>query len=102
MSAWKLTGIVAGAGGIVGSAVAVMASLTGATVCGAGEAGRPCYELIRTMSLRVGLLAGVMTVIMVLLVAGLIRMLSQDDRQRAERAMEAYLAGEGGDGTSGS
>jgi hypothetical protein len=34
-------------------------------------------------------------VIMGLLVAGLAKMLSQDEKQRAERAMEAYLASRG-------
>jgi hypothetical protein len=38
---------------------------------------------------------------MVLIAAGLIRMLSQDDRQRAERAREAYLRSRPPAGTLG-
>jgi hypothetical protein len=34
-------------------------------------------------------------VLMVLLAAGLVKMLAQDDRNRAERAMEAYKASTG-------
>jgi hypothetical protein len=41
------------------------------------------------------LVAGAAAVLMVLLAAGLIRTLSQRDRDRAERAMEAYRASRG-------
>jgi hypothetical protein len=90
MSRTRFAAILLAAGVIVGGAVASMASLTGTTLCGTGDAGRECYELVRTLALRAGLIAGIMTVVMVLLVAGLLRMLSQEDRQRAERAMESY------------
>ena len=81
---------------VVGLVVGVAASLTGASICGAGEEGLQCYELSRTLSIRVGVVSGLMAVLMVLVVAGLLRMLSQDDHDRAERAMEAYLASRSG------
>ena len=43
-----------------------------------------------TLARRAGIVAGGAAVIMVLLAAGLVKMLDQDDRDRAERAMEAY------------
>jgi hypothetical protein len=85
-----------GAGLVVGLVVGVAASLTGASICGAGEAGLRCYELSRTLAIRVGVVAGLMAILMVLVVAGLLKMLSQDDRDRAEEAMEAYLASRSG------
>ncbi|MGH2662011.1 MAG: hypothetical protein ACRDH8_04250 [Actinomycetota bacterium] len=85
-----------GAGLVVGLAVGVAASITGASICGAGEEGLRCYELSRTLAIRVGVVAGLMAVLMVLVVAGLLKMLSQDDSDRAEEAMEAYLASRSG------
>jgi hypothetical protein len=99
MSKARFTAILLGAGLIVGGAVASMASVTGTTLCGSGEAGRECYDLVRTLSVRAGLIAGLMAVVMILLVAGLLRMLSQEDHQRAERAMESYRA-QGGESPS--
>lgn len=90
MSRLKIAALLVGFGIVVGSVVGAMASVTGAAVCGAGEAGAECYELVRTLAIRVGLLTGGATVLMLLLVAGLMRMLVQDDHQRAEQAMEAY------------
>jgi hypothetical protein len=92
MSRFRFAAILVGAGVVVGGAVASLASLTGTALCGSGEAGRDCYELVRTLSLRAGLIAGLMTMVMTLLVAGLLKMLTQEDHQRAERAMEAYRA----------
>lgn len=80
------------AGLVVGSVVGTVASVAGTSICGAGEAGGRCYELTRTLALRVGVVAGLMAMLMVLLVAGLLRMISQQDRDRADRAMETYLA----------
>src|SRR5919106_1453753 len=56
--------------------------------------GAECQTLVVTLARRAGLVAGAAAVLMVLIAAGLVRMLSQDDRQRAERAMEAYRARE--------
>jgi hypothetical protein len=91
----RFAAILLGAGVVVGGAVAALASLTGTTLCGSGDAQRGCYELVRTLSLRAGLIAGLATVFMTLLVAGLLKMLTQEDEQRAERAMEAYRSGGG-------
>lgn len=77
---------------VVGVVVAMASSLTGRALCGAGEAGRECLELTQTLALRTGAVAGVAVVIMGFLGAGLLRMLSQGEKQRAERAREAYLA----------
>lgn len=92
MSRGKLTATLVAAGLVVGIVVGTVASVAGTSICGAGEAGSRCYELTRTLAIRVGVVAGLMAVLMVLVVAGLLKMLSQDDRDRAERAMEAYLA----------
>lgn len=81
---------------MVGLVVASVASAAGTSLCGAGEAGGQCYDLARKLAIRVGVVSGVMAVLMLLIVAGLLRMLSQDDRDRAERAMEAYLASKEG------
>jgi cytochrome bd-type quinol oxidase subunit 2 len=87
--------ILVSAGLLVGLVVATASVLTGASLCQAGNAGVECYELTRTLAIRTGLVAGVATVVMGLLVAGLAKMLAQDEKQRAERAMEAYLASRG-------
>jgi hypothetical protein len=81
-----------GAGLLVGLVVATASVITGASLCEAGGSDLECYELTRTLAVRTGFVAGVVTVIMGLLVAGLAKMLSQNERDRAERAMEAHLA----------
>jgi hypothetical protein len=101
VSRLRFAAILIGAGGIVGGAVAALASLTGTTLCGSGDAQQGCYELVRTLSFRAGLIAGLATVFMTLLVAGLLKMLTQEDQQRAERAMEAYRARGGESPSSG-
>jgi uncharacterized membrane protein len=50
--------------------------------CGHDPSGE-CSSLVRTLSLRVGLVVGVATVLMLLLVAGLHRMIILDERRRA-------------------
>lgn len=95
MSRLRLAVLLFAAGLLVGLVVATASVITGASLCEAGGAGVECYELTRTLAIRTGLVAGVVTVIMGLLVAGLAKMLSQDEKQRAERAMEAYLASRG-------
>jgi hypothetical protein len=86
---------VAAAGLLVGLVVAVVSVATGTSLCGAGEAGADCFELVRKLAVRTGVVAGLAVMIMGVLVAGLLKMLSQDEKQRAERAMEAYLASRG-------
>jgi hypothetical protein len=80
------------AGTLVGLVVATVSVLTGASLCEAGGTSVDCYRLTRTLAIRTGFVAGGMTVLMGLLVAGLAKMLSQNEQERAERAMEAYLA----------
>jgi hypothetical protein len=83
------------AGLLVGLVVATASVITGASLCEAGGSGVECYELTRTLAIRTGFVAGVVTVLMGLLVAGLAKMLSQDEKDRAQRAMEAHLARRG-------
>lgn len=80
---------------VVGFVVAIASNLTGAALCQGSGSELECFELTRTLAIRTGLVAGVATVVMGLLGAGLLRMLSQDERQRADRAREAYLASRG-------
>lgn len=87
----RLIILLSAAGLLVGIVVATASVLTGASLCEAGGTGVECYELTRTLAIRTGVVAGVVTVLMGLLVAGLAKMLSEDERQRAERAMERYL-----------
>ena len=95
MSRLRLAVLLFSAGLLVGLVVAMASVITGASLCEAGGTGVECYELTRTLAIRTGAVAGVVTVMMGLLVAGLAKMLSQDEKQRAERAMEAYLASRG-------
>jgi hypothetical protein len=86
-------GLVLVAGGLlVGTLVAAVSVASAAPFCTSGSAGTDCRELVVTLARRAGLVAGGAAVIMVLLAAGLARMLKQDDHARAERAMEAYRA----------
>lgn len=90
----RLAVVLLASGLLVGTVVAVASSVTSAAVCpspyvaGSGS----CYRLVETLAIRAGLVAGAATVIMALLVAGLVKMAAQDDRDRATRAQEAYLA----------
>lgn len=68
------------AGLLSGLAVAVLSVSSGAGPCGT-DAG--CHSLARTMAMRMGIVTGLATVIMVLLVAGLARMSRQDEARRA-------------------
>ena len=90
----KLGAILVASGLLVGALVAAVSVGTAAPFCPSGPSGQDCQALVVTLARRAGLVAGAATVLMVLIAAGLVRMLSQDDRQRAERAMEAYRARE--------
>lgn len=50
------------------------------------DPGGECSSLVRTLSVRVGLVAGMATVLMLLLVAGLHQMIVFDERRRAIEA----------------
>jgi hypothetical protein len=86
----KLALILVAGGLLVGALVAAVSVATAAPFCGSGFQGDECRALVVTLARRAGLVAGAATVLMVLVAAGLARMLTQDDRDRAERAMEAY------------
>ena len=90
----KLAAILVASGLLVGALVAAVSVGTAAPFCPSGRSGGECQALVATLARRAGVVAGAATVLMVLIAAGLVRMLSQDDRQRAERAMEAYQARE--------
>ena len=88
----KLALVLVAAGLLVGTLVAAVSVATAAPFCTSGSAGTECRDLVVTLARRAGLVAGGAAVIMVLLAAGLVRMLKQDDQERAERAMDAYRA----------
>lgn len=89
---WKLAAILVAGGLLVGTLVAAVSVGTAAPFCPSGPTGGDCQALVVTLARRAGIVAGAAAVLMGLLVAGLIRMLSQDDQRRAEQAMEAYRA----------
>lgn len=76
----------------MGALVATVSVLTAVPFCAGGVEGEECRGLVVTLARRAGVVAGAATVLMLLLAAGLLKMLMQQDRDRAERAMEAYLA----------
>ena len=90
MSPWKLAALLVAAGLLVGALVAAVSVGTAAPFCPGGVGGEQCRGLVVTLARRAGLVAGGATVVMILLAAGLVKMLAQDDRDRAERALEAY------------
>jgi hypothetical protein len=61
--------------------VAVTSAATGVLMCRADTVGA-CHALVRTLSVRVGLVAGGMAVLMFLLVAGLMKMMAEDEERR--------------------
>jgi hypothetical protein len=71
---------------VLGSAATAIAA-TASTWANVGTCGHDptgeCSTLVRTLSFRVGLVAGIATVLMLLLVAGLHRMVIFDERRRA-------------------
>ena len=92
MSPLKLSLLLIASGLLVGALVSAVSVATAAPFCSSGVSGADCRDLVATLARRAGLVAGGATVIMVLLAAGLVKMLNQEDRDRAERAMEAYRA----------
>lgn len=88
----KLALVLTASGLLVGALVAAVSVATAAPFCSVGDSGVECRDLVATLARRAGLVAGGATVLMILLAAGLVKMLNQDDRDRAEKAMEAYRA----------
>jgi hypothetical protein len=97
----RLVAILVASGLLVGALVAAVSVGTASPFCPSGPSGDECQALVVTLARRAGIVAGAASVLMVLIAAGLIRMLSQDDRQRAERAREAYLRSRPPAGTLG-
>lgn len=87
----KLAAVLVASGLLVGALVAAVSVVTAAPYCPSGFSGEECRALVVMLARRAGIVAGAAAVLMVLIAAGLIRMLSQDDHRRAERATEAYL-----------
>jgi hypothetical protein len=81
------------AGALVTALVSAVAGSFAGPSCGTGEDGLramvECRSLIHSLSLRMGLLAGVGTVLAVLTVMGLQRMAAQDEVDRRVRRLEA-------------
>jgi hypothetical protein len=96
-SRYKLVLVLIASGLLVGALVAAVSVATAAPFCSTGVAGADCRDLVATLAQRAGIVAGGAAVLMVLLAAGLLKMLDQDDANRAERAMEAYRASKGAD-----
>ncbi|HYU58141.1 MAG TPA: hypothetical protein VEO00_08845 [Actinomycetota bacterium] len=83
---------------LAGGVVATGASLVSRDLCGdevGAAAVRACDDLVRTLSIRTGLLAGVVSVLMGLLVLGLIRTARQDEEDRRIRRREDLEALQG-------
>jgi hypothetical protein len=76
---------------VLGGIVAATATATGSDFCD----HQRCWDLVLVLARRVGIATTATVVVMGALVAGLMRMVRQDDRDRAERAMEAYRASRG-------
>lgn len=64
--------------------MAATAAATGALMCRFDTVG-VCHALVRTLSVRVGLVAGGMAVLMMLIVAGLLKMTAEDEARRGIR-----------------
>lgn len=68
--------------GLVVAAVVALVSGSGAEAhCGIDPHGR-CAELVQTLSMRMGLVVGAAAVLMLLVVAGLLRMVAHDEARR--------------------
>jgi hypothetical protein len=75
-------------GALVATWVARASSGVGNGFC--RDLAEECLALTRTYSLRVGVVAGAVTVLMLLTVAGLLRMAAQDEARRAEAAAAGW------------
>lgn len=75
-------------GVLAGAVVAAASAATGGIACRGGSA-EECLDLARTLALRVGLVTGLVTVLMLLLVAGLLRMVVQDEERRLTMKRES-------------
>ncbi len=81
----RLVALVVTLGAVVGLVVAAASVSAGNAGCGAAP-GEECLALARMLAIRTGLVAGIATVVMLLVVAGLLKMVAHDEARRAEPA----------------
>ena len=81
----RVVALLVALGLVVATVVAAVSGSDAAARCGADTSGQ-CVELVRTLSARMGLLVGGTAVLMMLVVAGLLRMVSQDEARRERTA----------------
>jgi hypothetical protein len=77
-----MVGLLLVLGGVATGLAATASTWANVGTCGHDPSGE-CSSLVRMLSLRVGVVAGIATVLMLLLVAGLHRMVIFDERRRA-------------------
>jgi hypothetical protein len=77
-----MVGVLVALGGVATGIAATASTWANVRTCGHDPSGE-CSALVRMLSFRVGLVVGVATVMMLLLVAGLHRMMVFDERRRA-------------------
>ena len=92
-----LAATVVAVGALVGMVVAFTSSGTGVAACGADLDGE-CVAIARSFALRTGLMVGVMTIVMQLTVAGLLRMVVIEEQRRLDEALGARRAAIGAPG----
>jgi hypothetical protein len=73
--------------------VAATSAATGVLMCRFDTVGA-CHALVRTLAVRIGLAAGGMAVLMFLLVAGLMKMMVEDEERREVSDEAASVWGE--------
>ncbi len=86
------------AGLAVGAAASATARFVGAPSCGPAELaplapGGDCVSLVTSLAHRVGVVAGIATVLMALVAAGLARTAARIEQDRRVRAIERVSAG---------
>ena len=77
-----MVGLLIALGSVATGIAATASTWANVGTCGHDPSGE-CSTLVRMLSFRVGLVAGVATVLMLLIVAGLHRMVVFDERRRA-------------------
>jgi hypothetical protein len=73
--------------------VGATSAATGVLMCRFDTVGA-CHALVRTLAVRVGLVAGAMAVLMFVLVAGLMKMMLDDEERREVPDEAASVWGE--------
>jgi hypothetical protein len=87
------------AGVTVGAAVTAMAAFFGVASCSESDVlapvdvGSGCEDLVRTLSIRTGAVAGVATMLFIMLAVGLLKTAFRREEDRHVRAVERYREG---------